>query len=195
MIQSLATIALAAMLAVDHPVETRDECIDEAVARWAMIARVIGRIAEHPPQEWRWAPIQLIRSSVTIAEHESRFRRDVHAGKKRGGGAVCLTQIDPAVAAMFDWQPESLVGVNEEATERCFRAEVVILAKARLLAERECSTAKHWFAPSVAVYGSGKGCVPHGRWATGVEARERTYVRTGYRKQLPAFMVAMVEES
>lgn len=194
MVSSLAAIALSAMLAIDHPVETRDECIDEATARWAMIARVIGRIAEHPPEEWRWAPIQLIRSSVTIAEHESRFRRDVHIGKKRGGGAVCLTQIDPAVAAMFDWQPESLVGVNEEATERCFRAEVVILAKARSMAEHRCSGG-HWFAPSVALYGSGKGCVPTGKWAAGVEARERTYIRTGARKQLPAFMLEMVEES
>lgn len=196
MISSLAAIAMSAMLAIDKPIATHDERLSDAVERWAMIARVIGKVGNDPPTEWRWndeaGKLQLVRSSVTIARHESDFAYSVHVGRKRGGGAVCLNQIDPSTAARFDIEPEALVGVNEEATERCFRAEVMLLARSRSLAEHQCSTAAHWFGPSVAAYGSGSGCVPTGKWAAGVKARERTYALTGYRRPLSVELVRMV---
>jgi hypothetical protein len=195
---SLAAVALSAMLAVDHPVASAHETADEAMFRWSRIASALARVANDPPREWRWLDamgrLQLVRAEVTIGKHESNFTWAVHAGVKRGGHSVCLTQVEPREARKLGYDPESLVGTDDEATERCFRASVTILANMRELAEHRCSSARHWFAPAVAAYGSGRGCVPEGEWAKGVAARERTYERTGMRKALPASVAAMLED-
>jgi hypothetical protein len=194
---SLAAIALASMLAISRPIETPDECIEDAVARWGLIARVIGHVAEEPPSEWRWGgpvgQLQLVRGVVTIMKHESTFSYRVHAGLKRGGHAVCLLQIEPSEAARVDVEPEALVGVNEAATELCVRTGVRMLGRMRSLAEHRCS-GSHWFGASVAAYGSGAGCVPTGKWAEGVAARVVTYGKTAFRKPLPPFMAELVRE-
>ena len=170
---------------------SRTETEAEALARWATIAVVVARVAKDPPSEWRWTSnagrLQLVRAVVTIMRHESAFWRSVHEGRLRGGlGEVCLAQIRPVVARQFGIDPESLVGLDAAATERCVRASVLILAKSRNLAERRCSRAPHWFAPTVAAYGSGSGCTPcpGSEWAEGVTAREATYWKTGARKPL-----------
>lgn len=193
----LATLALAAMLRIDRPIETEHELYEDAVVRWGKIAESIAYVAENPPPAWRWrgelGRLQLVRAEVTIMHHESHFSERVHSGVKRGGGAVCLTQIDPMTAKRFGFEPESLLGLDDASTRRCVYASVTILAKSRELAEARCSDAKHWFAPSVAAYGSGSGCVPAGKWAKGVAARMTTYNRTGDRRAIPWNIALLME--
>jgi hypothetical protein len=197
---SLVALALAAMLATgERPHATPCETLRAAEARWVGIARAYARIAEAPPAEWRWrgaaSKLQIIRAGVTIARHESHFTRDVQVGEKRGGGAVCLMQVDPDEARKLGEDPEAMVGASDEALDRCLRVGVIILARMRGQAEAKCWNAPHWFGPTVAGYGSGAGCVPlTTEWAEGVAARVRTYERTGVRRPLPKRMNELLEE-
>jgi hypothetical protein len=197
MTASLAAIALASMLAVDRPIASTYESKPQAEQRWARIAVSMAHIAAHPPAEWHWrgevGALQLVRGEVTIADHESHFGWFVHGGFKRGGGAVCLAQLDPGEVRKLHFDPESLVGFDDASTERCFYASAIVLGRMRDLAERRCSDAGHWFAPTVAAYGSGRGCVPTGAWVNGVRARAATYERTGDRRPLPARVLALLE--
>jgi hypothetical protein len=197
---SLAAIALGAMLATgEKPHATPCETLQAAETRWVGIARGYGRAAEAPPPEWRWrselGKLQLVRALVAIGRHESRFRRDVQVGEKRGGGAVCLQQLEPVEVRKLGEDPEQLVGVSDEAIDRCLRVGTIMLARMRAQAEARCYGAPHWFGPTVAGYGSGKGCVPAGDWIEGVAARVRTYERTGVRRSLPARMRELLEDS
>jgi hypothetical protein len=194
---SLAALALSAMLAIESPAAVPGETRDEATVRWAKIAHAVALVAEDPPTSWRWrgrlGELQLVRAVVTIAKHESHFALRVHDGRKRGGGAVCLMQLDPPTARKFGFEPEALVGLDDDSTFRCFYAGATILAKSRGLAEARCWGAAHWFAPTVAAYGSGAGCVPRGEWANGVAKRAATYDRTGRRKPLSTTALEILE--
>lgn len=176
---------------------TRRETYDEGMARYAIIARAVTRVANNPPAEWVWlgrlGALQIVRAEVTIARHESGFWRSVHEGKLRGpAGEACLVQIHPATARHFGIDLESLVGLDEDSTYRCIYAGVFVLAKARVLAERRCHDGKHWFEPTIAAYGSGKGCVPTGDWVNGVQARVNTYAKTGMKNTLPSDVLALL---
>jgi hypothetical protein len=184
----------------DEP--SREETADEGLERWAVISVAAARVAESPPREWRWGgyvgALQAVRAEITIARHESGFWRSVHEGRLRGAaGEVCLTQIHPATARALGIELDSLVGVDLEATERCFRASLIVLGNAREVAERDRSAAcldrmrYHWFQGAIAVYGSGRGCVPSSNdWQLGVMGRLRTYERTGSRQPLDAAALA-----
>jgi anaerobic selenocysteine-containing dehydrogenase len=174
---------------VTWTVWTRTESTEESLERWATIALADAAVAANPPAEWHWrgadGRLQLVRALVTIARHESAFWRSVHEGRLRGAaGEACLVQIHPDTARRLGIDLDSLVGIDQAATERCLRAGAIVLAMARELAECRCQAAPHWFAPSIAAYGSGAGCVPEGSWVKGVEERVVTYARTGFRRPL-----------
>lgn len=185
------------------PMWSRQETEPEALERWATIAVAVEAVAKRPPVEWRWGgavgELQLTRALVTIARHESAFWRSVHEGRLRGAqGEVCLEQIQTKTAWAFGYDPETLVGVDRESTERCLRVGAIVLAKARDAAERKAGCADvmrySWFQGAIAIYGSGAGCVPEGDWTQGVSARMRTYDRTGVRKRLPELAVQLLGE-
>jgi hypothetical protein len=161
---------------------TRRESRMEALARWATIARAIELVALQPPAAWRGSPLQLTRALVTIARHESAYWRSVHDGSLRGeAGEACLVQVHPEAARALDVELEELVGLSKDATTRCLRAGAALLGRAR----NQCpSEGGHWFSTTIVGYWQSTCRVEPGH-VEGVEARERTYVRTGARSALP----------
>lgn len=184
------------------PSWSRQETEAEGMERWATIAVSVERVAVTPPPEWVWrgaaGELQLTRALVTIARHESAFWRSVQEGRLRGTrGEVCLIQAMPATARAFGYDPESLVGIDAEATERCFRVGAAILGNMRRKAERtaHCRDAlwRHWFEPTIALYGSGADCIPTGDWVKGVADRVHSYELTAQRAPLPQFAIELIE--
>lgn len=165
---------------------SRRETAAEGMDRYATIARANAKVCSNPPPAWkpRWGSLACSRGETTIARHESAFWRSVHEGRLRGpAGEVCLVQLHPAVLRSLGIDPESLVGIDDAATERCLRVGVELLGLARGLVEQQESVPEHWFGPSVATYGSGAlGVSLDSAW---VAARVATFEKTARRKPLP----------
>lgn len=167
---------------------SRWETPGEALGRWGTIAIAMDRVAKRPPPSWRpsWATIGLVRGMVTIARAESAFWRSVHEGRLRGpSGEVCLVQVMPSTATRLGVDPESLVGIDVEATERCLRvgAELLGLAVERCIGAEELKPG--WFETAVVSYWTPDRCVPAPEQQKGIETRRKLYERTGKRKPLP----------
>lgn len=165
---------------------TRREERGEALDRWATIAHSVDVVCSDPPPAWKsgWGSLACVRGIVTIMRHESAFWRSVHEGKLRGpAGEVGLPQLHPTVLRALGLDPETMVGVDEAATERSLRVAVELLGLARGLVEQSEQIPEHWFGPSVGAYGSGGlGSSLESEWVT---ARVATYEKTGRRKALP----------
>lgn len=171
------------------PEWSRWETPGEGFERWGTIAIAIERVANDPPPAWRrsWATVGLVRGLVTIARAESAFWRSVHEGRLRGpSGEVCLVQVMPSTAHRLGVDPESLVGLDVDATERCFRAGAELLG---LAVERCVGTERlgpGWFETAVVSYWTPDRCEPLGEiQLEGIALRSRLYARTGKPKKLP----------
>jgi hypothetical protein len=189
----------------------------EALQRYLIIARAIERVslemtapeergdgAEGPPP-WPWAPEELARALVTIAHHESSFRRDVHLGvgpfalgdctywDARGRRVGLERAREPGVVAT-SCQSVCLMQLNTGGLERArfgflgkemvgldeASTERCFIAGARALVEARarCAATRSaaWFARSVASYGTGGPCETEERW---IAARVSTFDRIG----------------
>lgn len=175
-----------------HGAMVRPESEVEARARYATIASALDavsleatRAAEGERPLWPWDRRELVAGLLTIARHESGFRRDVHEGvgpralgdcyRARDGSrrcrSVCLMQVQTGGldGERGGWRGRDLVGIDAASTERCLRAGAELLARSRWSCGRRGG---EWFAPSVALYGSGVSCSPRPGW---VQRRAATY--------------------
>lgn len=176
-----------------HGALVRLETAEEGVARYAVIARALEAVsldattpADGGRPLWPWARRELVAGLLTIARHESGFRRDVHEGvgpaalgdcsTGRDGvrrcRSVCLVQVQ---TGGLDGRRggrlgRDLVGIDVNSTAWCLRAGAELLARSR----RACTHGGDWFAPSVALYGSGRTCSTRPAW---VQRRAATYRR------------------
>ena len=166
----------------------------EGRARYATIAKALELVSLEattaPDGErplWPWARAELVAGLLTISRHESGFRRDVHEGvgpaalgdcsTGRDGvrrcRSVCLVQVQTGGldARRGAWFGRDLVGLDVAATSRCLRAGAELLARSRWSCARGGGA---WFAPAVALYGSGVSCGTRRPW---VQRRAETYRR------------------
>lgn len=177
-----------------HGFFVRQETREEAQARLALIARAIANVAaaaatpgEDGRSLWPWPARELADALVVIANHESGFRRDVHSGvgpaALGSGKDVCLVQIRTGGldGERYGVRGRDLVGLDLASTERCFTAGARLLARARNACARQ-ARGEGWFAPSVALYGSGASCSTKRAW---VKARAATYRRVAAAGELP----------
>jgi hypothetical protein len=178
-----------------HGALVRLETQDEARARYVTIASALDAVSleatRAPDGErpmWPWDRRELVAGLLAIARHESAFRRDVHEGvgpramgdcyRARDGSrrcrSVCLVQVQMGGldAERNGRRGRDLVGLDAASTERCLRAGAELLARARWSCGR--SAGAGWFAPSVALYGSGVSCSTKPAW---VQRRAATYRR------------------
>lgn len=172
----------------------RRETEAEARARYATIASALDAVSleattapEGERPLWPWPRRELVAGLLTIARHESGFRRDVHEGvgplalgdcsRGRDGvrrcRSVCLVQIQTGGldAERDGRRGRDLVGLDAGSTERCLRAGAELLARARWACARSSAD---WFGPAVALYGSGVSCGTRPTW---VKRRAATYRR------------------
>lgn len=177
-----------------HSALVRPETPEEARARYATIARALDTVSleatRAPAGErplWPWPRRELVAGLLAIARHESGFRRDVHEGvggaalgdchRARNGPrvcrSVCLMQVQTGGldGERGGRRGRDLVGLDEAATRRCLEAGAELLARSRWSCARRGG---EWFAPSVALYGSGISC---GMKRTWVQRRAATYRR------------------
>ncbi len=135
--------------------QTRLETISHAIAMEAEAA-----------EDWRWDATSLAAATVVIWYGESRFALEVHdgSGKSRygedDGRARCFGQIHKTgLVPKPEW--ESLVGVDLEATRRCARATMKVLAvQGKRCGMQENKPSMWAVARMVSAYGSGKSCAP-----------------------------------
>jgi hypothetical protein len=176
-----------------HGALARQETADEGRSRYETIARALDAVsleatssAEGERPLWPWPRRELVAGLLTIARHESGFRRDVHEGvgpaalgdcsRGRDGvrrcRSVCLVQVQTGGldGRRGGWLGRDLVGLDLASTSRCLRAGAELLARSRW----SCARGGDWFAPSVALYGSGVSCGTRRPW---VQARAATYRR------------------
>lgn len=177
-----------------HGALVRLETPDEARARYATIARALELVSAEATTApagdrplWPWPRRELVAGLLTISRHESGFRRDVHEGvgasalgdcsTGRDGvrrcRSVCLVQVQTGGldGRRGAWRGVDIVGIDVESTARCLRAGAELLARSRWSCARSSAD---WFAPSVALYGSGVSCGTGRAW---VQRRVATYRR------------------
>lgn len=189
----------------------RQENREEALRRFLDIARSIEKVAAdavrptkvddvEQPAMWPWSADDLARALVTIAYHESGFRRDVQTGigksalgdcgywgakgqkvgaeEARATGAqylcrsVCLVQINTGglAGSRYGMMGKDLVGLDRAAIEKCFAAGARAFANARARCAPEKTA--DWLKKTIASYGTGKACETDETW---VGARVTTY--------------------
>lgn len=166
-----------------HSALVRLETEAEGRARYETIARALDAVSleatSAPEGErplWPWPRRELVAGLLTIARHESGFRRDVHEGvgpaAVGSGKDVCLVQIRTGGldGRRGGWLGRDLVGLDAGSTARCLRAGAELLARSRW----SCARGGAWFAPAVALYGSGVSCGTRRSW---VQVRAATYRR------------------
>lgn len=196
----------------------RRETKEEALRRYLLIARVIEKTATvmsapvklddgtEKPAPWPWSVSDLALSLVTIANHESGFRRDVHSGVGPSALGDCAywdirgRRISPeharavGAAARTSCRSVCLMQINTGGLERArfgymgkemvgldeASTERCFAAGAQAFAEaraRCAATRMHdWFARSVTSYGTGALCEKDAAWT---EARVNTFARIG----------------
>jgi hypothetical protein len=173
---------------------TRAETYDEGVVRYAMIARVIAEVAEDE-KRWSYPPGQLWRYLVTIAFHESGFRRDIHAGRGRAALGDCRSRrgpkgpvriagscrshglfqtlfSSPKRTKHFGFGAEQVIGVDRAATKRA----TVVAASALERFAKGCEVREGVRAPICVFAGYGGVTAPR---HPGIIKRAGTYQRLG----------------
>lgn len=196
----------------------RRETREEALHRYLLIAKAIEKTAiamttpgkredgsEEPPR-WPWAASELAQALLTIANHESGFRRDVHSGvgpnalgdcvywdirgrrvslehaRAQGSAlrtscrSVCLMQIN---TGGLDKARFGYSGKEMVGLDEA-STERCFAAGAQAFAEARarCAATRmpNWFARSVTSYGTGALCEKDAAWT---EARIATFDRIG----------------
>ncbi len=160
----------------------RYEQPNEAIARWWTIARALSD---------EGAGRSLTLATLTVMQHESGFRRDVHAGvgtwsRGDGGRSHCLGQI-----MLGKNHPEgfALTGVDYGATRRCVGRVVRHLRQAMGQASRARTVSGQ---AVFANYGGGPHLIGH-PYIVAREGTMQRYLGANIAKQLPAWAVAVVE--
>jgi hypothetical protein len=196
----------------------RRETREEALQRYIVIARAIEKVAvamttpvkladgaEGPPL-WPWATKELAQSLVTIANHESGFRRDVHSGVGPAALGDCTywdihgrrVSLERArtmkLVVRSSCQSVCLMQLNTGGLERSafgfMGKEMVGIdeaatercfaagARALVAAQGRCAPSRttDWFARSVTSYGTGGRCEADAEW---VASRVGTFDRIG----------------
>jgi hypothetical protein len=197
----------------------RKESKEEALRRYIVIARAIEKVATAmaaPPKReegggeeaaaWPYPAEDLARALVTIAHHESSFRRDVHSGVGPAALGDCSywdvqgRRVSPERARTTpgvlrtSCQSVCLVQINTGGLERArfgfMGKEMVGLddastercftagARAFAAGRARCAQANAagWFGPSVAAYMTGDACETAPEW---MRARTSTFDRIG----------------
>jgi hypothetical protein len=196
----------------------RRETKEEALRRYLLIARVIEKTAvamstpvkrddgSEEPAPWPWSASDLAQSLVTIAAHESGFRRDVHSGVGPSALGDCAywdirgRRISPehakamGAAARTSCRSVCLVQINTGGLEKArfgytgkemvgldeASTERCFTAGARAFSEARarCSATRmhNWFERSVTSYGTGALCEKDAAWTA---ARVNTFERIG----------------
>jgi hypothetical protein len=195
----------------------RRETKEEALRRYLTIAQAIEKISvamttpvtraggaqEAPP--WPFTVNDLAQSLVTIAHHESSFRRDVHSGVgpfamgdctywDRTGLRVSAERARKEGVFRSSCQSVCLMQINTGGLERerfGFAGKAMIGideastercltagARAFMAARARCAPTRTpgWFARSVASYVTGEACETDEEW---VKARVSTFDRIG----------------
>ena len=135
----------------------RLETYREGLQRYADIASVMTTVAAETPH-WMGSDEDLVRLMLSVAYHESGFRRDVHEGSVRGDclfrevagvqeaipgtcRSHCLGQIYllPEQRTERGYVPDQLVGLGRAATTRC----VQTMADRLTDANRACSAQRN----------------------------------------------------
>lgn len=195
----------------------RKETREEALRRYLTIAQAIEKVAvamttpgkradgaEEPPP-WPWTVKELAQALVTIAYHESSFRRDVHIGFgpaalgdctywDHTGQRVSAERARKLGVVRSSCQSVCLVQINTGGLERArfgfLGKEMVGLdetstercfaagARAFVEARTRCAPVRNdgWFGRSVASYGTGGPCETDEGW---IKARVSTFDRIG----------------
>ncbi|HZF56185.1 MAG TPA: hypothetical protein VE093_46540 [Polyangiaceae bacterium] len=201
-----------------HQAFVRKETREEALQRYLMIARVIEKTAvamttptkhEDGTEEvapWPWAASELAQALVTIAHHESGFRRDVHSGIGPSalgdcaywdlkGNRMSLEHARAAgVAVRTACRSVCLVQINTGGLDKArfgytgremvgldeASTERCFAAGARAFADARarCAATRvyNWFERSVTSYGTGAFCEKDAAWTA---ARVNTFERIG----------------
>jgi hypothetical protein len=204
----------------------RKETKEEALQRYIVIARAIQKVAgamaapqTAPPAlapqkpegggeaaAWPYPAEDLARALVTIAHHESSFRRDVHSGVGPAALGDCAywdvqgRRVSPERARTTpgvlrtSCQSVCLVQINTGGLDRArfgfmgkemvglddASTERCFTAGARAFAEARArcaqASAASWFGPSVASYMTGDACETAEEW---MRARTSTFDRIG----------------
>ena len=174
---------------------TRPESWKEGVRRYALIAATIDTVSReevaaarfHGPAE------ELARYLLGVAFHESRYRRDIHAGRgaaargdckyvdvdgerKRIHGScrsVCLGQImrvENSYVSPRGYPHESLAGVDAAATRRCIETIADHIGQAHT----RCGRKHQGRASPTCVFGT-YGGVPNPRHDERIQDRVKTF--------------------
>lgn len=167
----------------------RLETYAEGVRRYARIASVISEVAADT-SGWSGSDEAIVRLLVSVAYHESGFRRDVHDGSTRGdcdyrvvGGVKeliagscrshCLGQIFlmPKQRTARGYAPDDLVGLDRASTRRCVQTMADRLAGANRTCNAQQGTAGVHPACTIGMYGGVAFYAQDGR----IRARVRSY--------------------
>ena len=142
------------------PGRPNPETSDGYKLRVATIAEAVV-IESRDVNDWGLGRRALVAATLTLWYSETRFSYEVHAlGTSRWGQDVgkarCLGQLHTSkLVPKSEW--EQTVGADLEATRRCARATMrVIAAMARMCSATEATP--HHMARVFAAYGSGRGC-------------------------------------
>ena len=195
----------------------RRENKDEALKRYVLIAQAIEKISvamttapkrddgTQAPPPWPGSAEDLAKALVTIAHHESSFRRDVHSGVgpfalgdcaywDRMGKRVPVSMARKLGVVGTNCQSVCLMQLNTGGLERSrfgFQGKEMVGidqastekcfaagAKALTEARARCAATRSegWFARSVASYVTGDACDTDPEWVT---ARINTFDRIG----------------
>jgi hypothetical protein len=200
-----------------HQSFVHKETLEEALRRYLVIAKAIEKVAvqmstpikradgtEEPPS-WSFGQNDLAQALVTIAQHESGFRRDVHSGVgpaalgdctywDQTGQRVPLDRARGTRVTRTSCKSVCLMQLNTGGLERSrfgfvgkemigldeASTERCFVAGARAFAEAQARCAPtrswDWFARSVTSYGTGALCEKDADWT---KARVNTFEKIG----------------
>jgi hypothetical protein len=164
---TLAEILLAIALSLPSPwyKPGKNPETDQAYReRMQTIATAIALEAE-ANEDWQWDPTSLAAATFVTWYSESRFALEVHNGSglsrfgEDAGQARCLGQLHKT-----GWVPNSewqqLTGIDLEATRRCARATMKVLAMQGKRCKMKKSPNLWTVARLEAAYGHGTDCSP-----------------------------------
>lgn len=158
-------------------------CQRSRVMRWTKRAKPDDKCDKlHVERPWNGTEEQLQRYLITVAYHESGFRRDIHAAKGLrsmgdAGRSICLGQI---MKTRRSWKStrgyshRSLAGVDAGATARCLETASDYLGHARDYCASPYGPEATGITCILGTYGGVKSPLLDKR----IHSRVRTYMRT-----------------
>lgn len=165
---TLAEILLSVALSLPSPWYSpgkNPESPLEYRARMQTISQALALEAE-ANADWRWDATTLAAATFVTWYAESSFEFEVHAGSGKsrfaqdGGRARCLGQLHhTGWVPKADWK--QLTGTDLEATRRCARATMKVLAMQGKRCGMQQDKPNLWAVARLqAAYASGRSCAP-----------------------------------